>query len=142
MKNTKALLSTIWVFLTVNFIFCDVFTLMYSEDLRQILNGKAGDVELTQEFLLSFAIIMEIPMVMSLLSRVLSYKLNRILNIAFGVLLVLVQLGSLFADDNSLHYIFFSIIEVSTLLYIVWLAWHWKNSTVQLENKPSVQSYV
>ncbi|MEM8965654.1 MAG: DUF6326 family protein [Bacteroidota bacterium] len=142
MKNTKALLSTIWVFLTVNFIFCDVFTLMYLEDLRQILNGKAGDVELTQEFLLSFAIIMEIPMVMILLSRVLSYKLNRILNIAFGVLLVLVQLGSLFADDNSLHYIFFSIIEVSTLLYIVWLAWHWKNSTVQLENKPSVQSYV
>ncbi len=142
MKNAKALLSTIWVFLTVNFIFCDVFTLMYLEDLRQILNGKAGDVELTQEFLLSFAIIMEIPMVMILLSRVLSYKLNRILNIAFGVLLVLVQLGSLFADDNSLHYIFFSIIEVSTLLYIVWLAWHWKNSTVQSEKKPNIQSYV
>ena len=86
MKNAKALLSTIWVFLTVNFIFCDVFTLMYLEDLRQILNGKAGDVELTQEFLLSFAIIMEIPMVMILHSRVLSYKLNRILNFAFGVL--------------------------------------------------------
>ena len=142
MKNAKALLSTIWVFLTVNFIFCDVFTLMYLEDLRQILNGKAGDVELTQEFLLSFAIIMEIPMVMILHSRVLSYKLNRILNIAFGALLVLVQLGSLFADDNSLHYIFFSIIEVSTLLYIVWLAWHWKNSTVQSEKKPNIQSYV
>ncbi|MEM9832167.1 MAG: DUF6326 family protein [Bacteroidota bacterium] len=142
MTTTKTLLSTIWIFLTVNFIFCDVFTLMYSEDLKQILTGKAGDVELTQEFLLSFAIIMEIPMIMIVLSRMLAYKLNRILNMAFGVLLVLVQLGSLLADDNSLHYIFFSLVEVSTLLYIVWLAWHWKNSEVQSENEPSVQSYV
>ncbi|MEM6845991.1 MAG: DUF6326 family protein [Bacteroidota bacterium] len=142
MTTTKTLLSTIWIFLTVNFIFCDVFTLMYSEDLKQILNGKAGDVELTQEFLLWFAIIMEIPMAMIVLSRVLSYKLNRILNMTFGVLLVLVQLGSLLADDNSLHYIFFSLVEVSTLLYIVWLAWHWKNNEVQSENEPSVQSYV
>ncbi|MEM9671018.1 MAG: DUF6326 family protein [Bacteroidota bacterium] len=141
MKNTKVLLSTIWIFLTVNFIFCDVFTLMYSEDLQQILNGKAGEIELTQEFLLLFAIIMEIPMMMIVLSRLLTYKLNRILNLIFGLILVLVQLGSLLADDNSLHYIFFSIIEVTALLCIVWLAWRWKNGQVQSENKPIMQSY-
>ncbi|MGD1894942.1 MAG: DUF6326 family protein [Cyclobacteriaceae bacterium] len=141
MKNTKVLLSTIWIFLTVNFIFCDVFTLMYSEDLQQILNGKAGEIELTQEFLLLFAIIMEISMMMIVLSRLLTYKLNRILNLIFGLILVLVQLGSLLADDNSLHYIFFSIIEVTALLCIVWLAWHWKNNQVQSENKPIMQSY-
>jgi Na+-driven multidrug efflux pump len=78
MNNRKKLLSTIWIFLTVNFIFCDVFTLMYSEDLKQLLSGKVGEIELTQEFLLIFAIIMEIPMLMIVLSRVLNYKLNRL----------------------------------------------------------------
>jgi len=37
--DKKTLLSTLWIFLTVNFIFCDVFTLMNSEDLKNLLKG-------------------------------------------------------------------------------------------------------
>lgn len=122
----KQTLSLLWIFLTLNYIFCDVFTLMYSEELKMILTGKMGDMEITQPFLLTFAFIMEIPMVMILLSRFLKYKTNRFLNIIFGVLLTLVQAGSLFADSNTMHYIFFSIIEISTSVCIVVYAWQWK----------------
>jgi hypothetical protein len=125
----EQLLSLLWIFLTVNFIFCDVFTLMYSEELRKILSGKIGEMEITQEFLLTFALIMEIPMLMIILSRVLKRKINRILNVVFGLLLIIVQAGSLTADDNSLHYIFFSIVEISTLIAIVWLAIGWKDTS-------------
>jgi hypothetical protein len=130
MTNRKTLLSTIWIFLTANFIFCDVFTLMYSEDLKQLLSGKVGEIELTQEFLLTFAFIMEIPMLMIVLSRILNFKLNRTLNIVFGIFLALVQVGSLTAGNLSLHYIFFSIIEITTLIYIVWVAWKWTGNEV------------
>jgi len=124
--STKAILSTLWIFLTVNFIFCDVFTLMHSADLRQILEGKVGGMELTQSFLLAFAIIMEIPMIMIMLSRILRHKLNRILNIVFGITLLVIQSWSLTTADNSLHYIFFSFVEILTCAVIIWKAWNWK----------------
>jgi hypothetical protein len=65
---------------------------------------------------------------MILLSRVLKYKLNRTLNIIAGFLLVTIQVASLMVDVNTLHYCFFSIIEIATCLGIIWIAWKWTNS--------------
>jgi hypothetical protein len=126
MEKRKSL-SFLWIFLTVNFIFCDVFSLMYSADLKQILEGKIGDVALTQHFLLIFAIIMEIPMLMILGSRFLKYKINRILNIFATVFLIIIQLGSLVVDSCTLHYYFISMIEIGTCIIIFWIALRWKN---------------
>jgi len=131
MKNSlmdkRYLLSFLWIFLTVNYIFCDVFSLMYSGDLKQILEGKVGDLELTQEFLLGFAMIMQIPMAMILGSLFLYYKTNRILNIIASLLLIVVQIGSLIADSCTLHYYFFSMIEITACISIFWIAFTWKN---------------
>jgi len=118
-------LSLLWIFVTVNYIFCDVFTLMYSEELKQILSGTVGAVKMTQSFLLTFAIIMEIPMAMIILSRILKHKANRIINIIAGTLLTLIQVMSLFVGKPTLHYVFFSIIEIATTLFIIWTAWRW-----------------
>ncbi|MBK1439980.1 hypothetical protein JHJ32_08290 [Parapedobacter sp. ISTM3] len=124
--DKKVLLSTLWIFLTVNFIFCDVFTLMHADDLKNILNGRVGDMQITQEFLLAFAVMMEIPMLMILLSRLLRYQSNRILNLIFGILLAIIQLWSLTVGGNTLHYWFFSIVEIAACIGIVWSAWKWK----------------
>lgn len=121
----RNLLSILWVFLVVNFIFCDVFTLMYSEDLKRIMTGHVDGIELNQEFLLTFAFIMEIPMLMILLSRVLQPKLNKILNMVFALLLAMVQFWSLTAGSVTLHYIFFSIIEIGACLTIAVISWTW-----------------
>lgn len=134
--NKKTILSTLWIFLTVNFIFCDVFSLHYHEDLNKLLTGKVGDTEITQEFLLIFAFIMEIPMLMILLSQLLEQKINRILNIIAGVLLIAVQTSSLLWGDNTLHYWFFSIIEIGTCIYIIWLANNWRFFGKNNEQKP------
>jgi Family of unknown function (DUF6326) len=60
---------------------------------------------------------------------------RRTLNIVFGILLTLVQLGSLMAGDISMHYFFFSIIEIITSLCIVWLAWKWTENEVYINYK-------
>jgi len=125
--DKKVLLSTLWIFVTVNYIFCDVFTLYYAPDLNQFLTGRAGDTELTQSFLLTFAIIMEFAMIMIVLSRVLKYSLNRWFNIIVGMAFTLIQAGSLVYDDYTMHYLFFSIVEISTTMFITWAAWNWRN---------------
>ena len=84
-------------------------------------------MELTQGFLLTFAIVMELAMVMIVLSRVLKYSLNRWFNIVVGTILTVVQAGTLLSGDFTMHYFFFSLIEISTTIYISWLAWNWKN---------------
>ncbi len=126
MKKTKTLLSTLWIFLTVNYLFCDVFSLYYSETLNQLLVGKIGDIEFTQEFLLAFSIIMEIPLLMIVLSRLLSFKTNKISNIVTSSLMIIIQVGSLVGENNTLHYIFFSLVEIITLSIILWLAIKWQ----------------
>ena len=121
----KEILSILWIFVTVNYIFCDVFTLMYSEELKQILSGTVGTVIINQRFLLAFAIIMEIPMAMILLSRFINFRINRPLNIVAGLVLTTIQAGSLFVGTPTMHYLFFSIIEIATTIAIVWFAWKW-----------------
>jgi len=125
-KNPKVLLSTLWLFVTVNYMFCDIFTLFHSESLKQLMAGEMGGMIISQAFLLGFAILMEIVMVMIVLSRFLPYKTNRILNIIIGLLMTFVQGSTLFTADNTLHYIFFSFVEISTTIFIVYYAWNWK----------------
>ena len=112
----------------MNYIFCDVFTLFHSESLKQLMTGEMGGMEINQSFLLSFSILMEMPMVMIVLSRILPYKSNRLANIIVALIMTLVQAATLFTDDNTLHYIFFSIIEVSTTSFILYSAWNWVES--------------
>ena len=125
-KNPKVLLSILWLFVIVNYMFCDIFTLFHSESLKQLMTGEMGGMNITQVFLLGFAILMEMVMVMIVLSRFLPYKTNRILNIIIGSLMTFVQGSTLFTADNTLHYIFFSFVEISTTIFIVYYAWNWK----------------
>lgn len=124
----KSLLSTLWIVLAVNFMFCDIFTLMHSADLQNFLKGSVDNMQITQEFLLGFAIVMEIPLIMILLSKILPNKPNRIIQIIAGLFLFIIHSWSLTVGNVSLHYWFFSIVELSLLAVIVWQAISWKTN--------------
>lgn len=128
MKEKKSLLSLLWILLSLNYIYCDVFSLMNPAELKQILTGGAGSIQITQGFLLAFAFIMEIPLVMIVLSKVLSFHLNRWLNIGAPVFMAAIQVWSLFFTGSAptLHYTFFSIIEIGCCVLIAVLALTWK----------------
>ena len=53
--------------------------------LKQFLAGRVGGMEFTQGVLLAIGVLMEIPMAMVLLSRLLKYRTNRVANLGAGV---------------------------------------------------------
>jgi len=126
--DRKVLLSTLWIFAAFNYLYCDVLSLMDSELLKQYLTGKVNGMEFSQGFLLGAAILVEIPIAMVLLSRVLKYRVNRWANIIAGVVMTLVQAASLFAGTPAMYYVFFSVIEITSTILIVWFAWNWHNA--------------
>ncbi len=127
MKDKKAILATLWVFVLFNYLYCDVISGMQSGVLKAYLTGQIGAIQITQAFLLGAAILMEIPMAMIVLSRVLPYRANRWANIIAGAIMTAVQLSSLFVGSvPALHYLFYSTIEIGCTLFIAWNAWQWK----------------
>jgi hypothetical protein len=128
MQDRKAILSTLWVFLTANYIFCDVLSNMEPAVIKALMTGTIGSLQITQGFLLTSAIMMEIPFAMILLSRVLKYRVNRWANIIAGAIMTVVQVGSMgMGTPPTLHYLFYSAIEIACNLFIIWYAWKWRN---------------
>ena len=124
--DRRVILSTLWIFVTLNYLYCDVISLMSAELLNALLTGVAGGIEMNEQTLLAAGIIMEVSIAMVLLSRVLKYKSNRIANIIAGILKTLIMVGTLLMGVPSLHYMFFATIEIATTLFIVWYAWTWR----------------
>ena len=146
--STKQKLSFLWVFAIANYIFCDFSTLFNPESLTY--EYKSSWFLLEQSRLLSFAIVMQLPIMMIPLSVFLPYKSNRIANITIGLMMTitiglmmtiflgLTQFGEIFFfyifsslfGSSTLHFIFFSIIEIATTLAIIWIAFNWSEREI------------
>jgi hypothetical protein len=121
------LISKIWVFLSLNYILCDLISNMEKSALKGLLEGNIEGIPMTQEFLLFAGLSLEIPFLMVVLSTVLPYRANRIINIGAAILMIIYQIGSFFVgSDATLHYIFFSVMEILGNVAIVILAAKWK----------------
>jgi hypothetical protein len=127
--NQKVILSTLWIFATLNYLYCDVMSLMDTNLLKQYLSGTVNGMQMNSSFLLASAILMEIPIVMVLLSRVLKYKSNRWVNIISGIIMTLVQISTLFIGLPTKYYMFSSITEIAATVFIVWYAVKWTDIT-------------
>lgn len=124
--DKKQLLSTLWIFVTLNYLYCDLIGLMDKNLLSQYLTGNVEGLLIDESFLFFAAILMEIPIAMVLLSRVLKHQANRWTNMIAGTIKSLVMVATLFIGSFTLYYLFFAIIEITTTTYIVWLAFSWK----------------
>ena len=118
----KVKLSTLWLFAMLNYTYGDIVTLMDPI--------KHGSMNLTEVFLLGASIFMEIPIAMILLSRILEYRSNRWANIIAGSIMTLTLIMTLFAAVPALHYVFFTVIEISCTTFIVIYAWKWRNPEI------------
>jgi len=126
LKDKRMVLSTLWIFVTLNYLYCDVIGLMDPVLLNQYLTGTIGPIHIDENFLLAGAVLMEIPIAMVLLSRVLSYKANRLANIIGASIKTLAMIATMFVGSPSSYYLFFGIIEILTTVFIVVYAWNWK----------------
>ena len=92
-----------------------------------MMTGIVNGTQVTDEILLIGSIMIEFPILMVLLSRILQYKINRWLNIIIGVITIA---STVSRNIQDLDDIFFKIIEVIALSFIVWYAWKWRKSDV------------
>lgn len=123
--DQRIVLSTLWIFVTFNYLYCDLMGLMDANLLKQYLTGTVQGMEMNEGFLLGAAILMEIPIAMVLLSRILKYQINRWANIISALIKTLVMVATLFVGVPTLYYIFFAVIEIITTSFIVWYSWKW-----------------
>ena len=122
MKNTKVLLSTLWIVVMLNMLKEDILSLHIPGVLEELVEF-AGETPITQ-LMLGGAIMMEIPIAMIILSRVLKYGINRWANIIAAVISIVFVIGG---GSTYPHYIFIAIIEIVCMLLIIWNAWKWTN---------------
>lgn len=142
MNDLRVRLSTLWIFAMFNYLYCDIVGLMDSGLLRQYLTGSVNGMEMSVGFLLGASVLMEIPIAMIVLSRLLHHRANRWANIAAGTVMTVVQAATLFSGSPTGYYVFFSVIEISCTALIVWSAWTWRAAATTPAPNPSVPSAV
>ncbi len=128
MKNNKALLSTLWVFVTFNYLYCDLIGLMDANLLNQYMTGTVEGLIIDETFLLYAGILMELPIAMILLSKLLRDRINAWFNIVAGFIKTTVMLMTLFMGSTTQYYAFFAFIEICTTLYIMGIGIKWIRS--------------
>ncbi|MGL1919619.1 MAG: DUF6326 family protein [Hyphomicrobiales bacterium] len=121
--DRKILLSTLWVFILMNMIYADIVGQLQPNYFTQVTEMSAL---LTSEIILVFSILLEIPIGLILLSRILNRSANRIVNfIGAPISIAYVVFGGL--ENPPISYLFFGGVEIVTMLIIMAIAWRWKN---------------
>ena len=136
----KTKLSTLWIFATLNYLYCDVLGIMDPNLLKGYLAGTVNGLEVSQGFLLAAGILVEIPMAMVVVSRLANYSVNKWANVIAAGIMTIVQIATLFAGTPTIYYMFFSAIEIATTAAIVWLAWRWAEDTSALMEAPPARA--
>lgn len=116
-QDPKVILSALWLFAMLTFTYTDIVTLMDPVKHRSI--------QLTEGFLSGGSIFMMIPITMILLWRILKYNTNRWTSIFAGTIMTVELTFTLFVAVPTMYYIFFTVIEVTSTILLVWIAWKW-----------------
>jgi len=128
MYDIKERLSLFWIFALLNYLYADVIALW------AILGLPPNDApHLPQWVLAGSAILMEIPIAMTVACRLLPFRANRLANIIAGCIVTLVNgfltfvppLIGLGRPPALPEYLFFGTIETVCTSVIIWQAWRW-----------------
>lgn len=99
--------------------YADILSLM---DPASIIRGIMVGNPLPVGDLLAGAIVMETSFAMVILPWLLNYKVNRWATIIIGVFMI----WQIVIGGHGLYYLFFTSVEVASILLIIWFTWKWK----------------
>ncbi|KLT68530.1 MULTISPECIES: DUF6326 family protein [unclassified Flavobacterium] len=123
--NIKIKLSAMWASVMFCYIYGDYFSLYVPNKVEEFIDGEAM---LDTPFkLFAATLLMTVPALMIFLSVVLKPKINRGLNIIFGILYTAIML--LIAVTSIApwwtFYVFLAVVESFITALIVWNAYKW-----------------
>jgi len=121
--DTKIVIAGLWMAMMMLYIYNDFFHLFKPDAIQNMMDGQMGPFEVTQTGLFSAAVLMAIPVVMTIVSLVCSAKLNRVANITLGSLYTIVNIVNL--SGEWAFYIFLGVIQIAITLSIVWISIKW-----------------
>ncbi|MGR3485232.1 MAG: DUF6326 family protein [Paracoccaceae bacterium] len=121
--STRLTLTTIWIAVLFNMVFADILGFLDAAFLRQVLDGAIDGVVLTPGFVLLAAICIQVATAMVVLTCALPHRASRIANLIAAPFTILFVVGG---GSLSPHYLLLAGVEVAALLWIVRLAWTWR----------------
>jgi hypothetical protein len=122
--NPRILLSILWIFIILNFFARDIHELGRPGMLEQMISGTIDGVVVTEMLMLFGGIMIEIPILMTVLALLLPHAANRWANIGVGLLTIIMIVAMNLKPD--LDNVFFMSIQLIALIAIVGIAWRWR----------------
>lgn len=122
----RILLSILWIFVILNFFARDIHELGRPGMLEQMMSGTIDGVVITEILMLIGGIMIEIPILMTVLALLLPHRANRWANIGIG-LLTMAMIVSMNLNPD-LDNLFFMGIQLIALCAIIAIAWRWQAS--------------
>jgi len=123
--DTKVLLSTLWIVVMINMAYADILSLHIPGAFDEVTKTSVSTGAPIPQLMLVGAIMLEIPVAMIILSRVLKYGVNHWVNIIAGIFTIAYIWGGMASYP---HYIFIASVETLCLLLIIGFAWTWRNA--------------
>ncbi|MFX0151900.1 MAG: DUF6326 family protein [Candidatus Hodarchaeota archaeon] len=119
MDEVQIIISALWVATVLCYIYGDVFSLLAGDFKPGEIDGKP----LTEKIVLGMAAIMVVPIIMVIMTLMLDYAVNRLINI----LVALIYFGfNLFSIRGYPIYEKFTLLVSMVFnLLIVYNAWNW-----------------
>lgn len=130
-KDRKVILSTLWIFALLNYVYADIFSIFFKPD------AHSESLAMPQGAVLAFAVMMETAIAMVLLSRLLNYGANRWANMIAGLFYTALVAWTLTGAAQPPFYVMFASIEILCTLFIAWYAWQWRNPESQPATQPA-----
>lgn len=129
--SVKIKLAALWAPLMFHYSYGDILGFYTPEAIEDLITGRAGNVQITDGFLVIMAVWMAIPSLMVFLSLALKASVNRWLNLVLGVLSLLAPASTFLAGEISLRYVIQAAVETMLIAAIIWHAWTWPRPAVK-----------
>ncbi|MBL0118797.1 MAG: hypothetical protein IPP89_07390 [Saprospiraceae bacterium] len=128
--NIKIKLSALWTSVTLCYLYGDYFELYVPNKTQGLVDGT--NLLDSPMKLFSASVLLAIPALMVFLSIILKPKINRQLNIVFGIfytaIMILIAITSI--TPWRTFYVFLAIVESVITSLIVFYAWKWPKISI------------
>ena len=123
-EDWKIKVSVLWLFWIVAFLVTMMLTLFEPGAIEQINAGEMAGMQITPELMLVTTIMMLVPLVMAFLSLTLKDSINRLANVALGIVYTGICLFDWLGSPAQPAYsIVLYISKIAASALIVWYAW-------------------
>lgn len=121
--DTKLILASLWASVMFCYIYADYFGLFSAGQVATMNRGEIPPLgPATDRVMLFVSTMMIIPSLMIFLSAALPARINRIVNLAAGLLYSAIIAITMW---SSAHFIFYGVVEIILTLLVVYHAWTW-----------------